>query len=112
MPTLTRSVVHEWIEPTKKFSKSVRRLDTRIVQELEAVFDELMSTDELPPGRRYKKVFDNQMRSVRLNRQFRFVFEMLSNDAARPVAVGPHDEAYDDAERWWKNAVKAQSERQ
>ena len=46
-------------------------------------------------GRNLKKLrSDRSLYSVRLNQQFRFVFLLFDNGIAKPVAVGPHDEAY------------------
>ena len=69
-------------------------------RELAAVIDELLAGD-LSPGRRYEKLdtYDD-IYSVRLNRGYRFVFLLYPDrEAALPVAVGPHDEAYRQALR-------------
>lgn len=105
-----RRTVREWTKPTNAFKRSVRRLDARQQRELTAVLDELTSDDELPSGRRYEQVFGGSMRSIRLSQQFRFIFWPQDDGAAIPVAVGPHDDAYDDAERWWKRALSAKAE--
>ena len=58
------------------------------------VIDELLA-GSLPPGRRYEKLrAGRNLHSVRLNRNYRFVFLVLENGNAVPVAVGPHDDAY------------------
>ena len=63
-------------------------------RELALVIDELL-TGALPPGRRYEKLKSGRnLHSVRLNRQYRFVFLVREDGDAAPVAVGPHDEAY------------------
>lgn len=63
-------------------------------QELATVMDELLA-GALPPGRRYEKLRGGTaLYSVRLSRQYRFVFQIMENGNAKPVAVGPHDEAY------------------
>ena len=62
--------------------------------ELAIVIDELLA-GTVPPGRRCEKLRgDRNLHSVRLNRQYRFVFLVLENGDAVPVSVGPHDEAY------------------
>ena len=63
-------------------------------RELATVIDELLA-GTLPRGRRYEKLSGgSDLHSVRLSRNYRFVFHILENGNAKPVAVGPHDEAY------------------
>ena len=63
-------------------------------RELATVIDELLA-GTLPRGRRYEKLGGgSDLHSVRLSRNYRFVFQFLENGNAKPVAVGPHDEAY------------------
>ena len=63
-------------------------------QQLAAAVDELL-TGTVPPGRRYEKLRSgDNLHSVRLSQNYRFVFQILENGNAKPVAVGPHDEAY------------------
>lgn len=63
-------------------------------RELAAAVDELL-TGTLKPGRRYEKLRSGtNLHSVRFSRSYRFVFQILENGNAKPVAVGPHDEAY------------------
>ena len=63
-------------------------------RELALVIDELL-TGTVPPGRRYEKLRSGRnLHSVRLNRQYRFVFLVREDGDAIPIAVGPHDEAY------------------
>jgi len=69
-------------------------------RELARVIDELLAGN-LASGRRYEKLdaADN-LYSVRLNRSYRFVFQVYPDQGtALPVAVGPHDEAYRQALR-------------
>ena len=63
-------------------------------RELALVIDELL-TGTVPPGRRCEKLRSGRnLHSVRLNRQYRFVFLVREDGDAIPIAVGPHDEAY------------------
>ena len=63
-------------------------------RELAIVIEELL-TGALPTGRRYEKLRSGRnLHSVRLNRQYRFVFLVREDGDAVPVAAGPHDEAY------------------
>ncbi len=63
-------------------------------RELAIAIDELLAGTP-PPGRRYEKLrAGTNLHSVRLNRNYRFVFLVLDDGNAVPVAVGPHDEAY------------------
>lgn len=81
-------------QPTGPFRQQVKRLPPRMKRELAIVIDELLS-GTAPPGRRYEKLrTPGNLHSVRLNRNYRFVFLVLEDGNAVPVAVGPHDEAY------------------
>lgn len=72
-------------QPTGSFGRSVKRLSKPMKQELATVMDELLS-GTLSPGRRYEKLkLGENLHSVRMSRRYRF---------AKPIAVGPHDEAY------------------
>ena len=77
----------------------VRRLPPRMQRELEQVIDELCA-GELAPGRNLERLrIGDNLYSVRLNRKFRFVFSILNGGIGWALAVGPHDKAYDAAER-------------
>lgn len=81
-------------EPAGLFRRQLRRLPPSMQRELATVIDELLA-GTLPPGRRYEKLRgETDLYSVRLSRHYRFVFQMMGNGNAKPVAVGPHDEAY------------------
>lgn len=81
-------------EITSKFKKMFRRLPPRMKEEMVKVFDEF-STGELSPGRNLEPLGQYPgSYSVRLNRQFRFVFEMTGDGAGKAISVGPHDKAY------------------
>ena len=81
-------------ENTNKFKRMFRRLPPRMQQEMVKVFDEF-STGELSPGRNLEPLEQYPgCYSVRLNRQFRFVFERTGDGAGKAMAVGPHDKAY------------------
>ena len=81
-------------EPAGLFRRQVNRLPPRMQRELATVIDELLA-GTLPRGRRYEKLGGgSDLHSVRLSRNYRFVFQFLENGNAKPVAVGPHDEAY------------------
>ena len=81
-------------EITSKFKKMFRRLPPRMKEEMAKVFDEF-SVGELSPGRNLEALerFPGCY-SVRLNRQFRFLFEKTGDGAGRAIAVGPHDKVY------------------
>ena len=86
--------IQSFEQPTGYFRKRFKRLPQPMQQEFATVIDELLA-GTLPPGRRYEKLRTGEnLYSVRLNREFRFVFQLLENGNAKPVAVGPHDEAY------------------
>ena len=68
-------------------------------EELGRVIDELC-TGELTPGRSLEQLrIGNRLYSVRLSRNFRFVFMVMEDDTGRAIAVGPHDSAYETAKR-------------
>lgn len=85
--------------PSRKFAKMVNRLNQRMQEELARVIDELCA-GELTPGRNLEQLrVGNRLYSVRLSRNFRFVFMVMKNGMGRAMAVGPHDSAYEAAER-------------
>ncbi|MXY38715.1 MAG: hypothetical protein F4160_01530 [Rhodospirillaceae bacterium] len=86
--------VRAFEEPAGQFRRQLRRLPQPMQREFAAVIDELL-TGTLPPGRRFEKLRGGtDLYSVRLSRQYRFVFQIMENGNAKPVAVGPHDQAY------------------
>jgi len=81
-------------QPTGSFARSVKRLNEPMKRQLANVMDELLN-GTLSPGRRYEKLAGGENHySVRLNQSYRFVFMLLDTGNAKPIAVGPHDEAY------------------
>ena len=81
-------------KPTGSFNRSVRRLSKPMKQDLVNAMDELLG-GTVTPGRRYEKLKGGEnLYSVRLSQQYRFVFQILTNGDVKPVAVGPHDDAY------------------
>ena len=85
--------------PSRKFTKMINRLDQRMKEELARVINELCA-GELAPGRNLERLrIGNRLYSVRLSRNFRFVFMVMENGMGRAIAVGPHDRAYEVAER-------------
>ena len=85
--------------PSRKFAKMVNRLDQRMKEELARAIDELCA-GELAPGRNLEQLrIGNSLYSVRLSRNFRFVFMVMENGMGRAIAVGSHDSAYEAAER-------------
>ena len=86
--------VQAFEQPTGSFARSVKRLSQPMKRQLENVMDELLR-GTLSPGRRYEKLAGGENHySVRLNQSYRFVFMLLDTGNAKPIAVGPHDEAY------------------
>ena len=85
--------------PSRKFARMANRIDQRMKEELARVIDELCA-GELAPGRNLEQLrIGNRLYSVRLSRNFRFVFMVMENGMGRAIAVGPHDSAYGAAER-------------
>ena len=88
-----------FVTPSRKFARMVKRLEQRMKEELERVVDELCA-GELAPGRNLEQLrIGNRLYSVRLSRNFRFVFMVMENGMGKAIAVGPHDSAYEAAER-------------
>ena len=82
-------------EHSKKFDRSLKKIQERELEELAEVYDEFAS-GEVPPGRELKKVKGLKDGApprweVRLNRKFRFIFDEIGNKRGRPVAIEPHD---------------------
>ena len=68
-------------------------------EELKRVIDELHAGG-LTPGRNLEQLrIGKSLYSVRLNRNFRFVFQVRENGVGVAIAVGPHNSAYEAAER-------------
>ena len=68
-------------------------------EELKRVIEELCA-GELAPGRNLERLrIGKSLYSVRLNRNFRFVFQVRENGVGVAIAVGPHNSAYEAAER-------------
>ena len=88
-----------FVTPSRKFARMVKRLEQRMKEELERVVDELCA-GELAPGRNLEQLrIGNRLYSVRLSRNFRFVFMVMENGMGKAIAIGPHDSAYEAAER-------------
>jgi len=92
--TIHAPEIRAFEQATPYFRRRFKRLPSPMQREVGIVVDELLRGD-LRPGRRCEKLKTGEgLYSVRLNANFRFVFQVLENGNARPVAVGPHDEAY------------------
>ena len=91
--------ISEFVTPSRKFARMVKRIDQRMKEELTRVIDELCA-GELAPGRNLEQLrIGNSLYSVRLNRNFRFVFMVMENGMGKAIAVGSHDSAYEAAKR-------------
>lgn len=70
-------------------------------EELGLAVEELLK-GELSPGRNFEPLTNmSDVYSVRLGRSYRFVFGVKAG-VAYPIAVGPHDQAYADAARRYR----------
>ena len=88
-------------EPTGSFKRNARRLPRRMQAELGRAVEELLE-GELSPGRNCEQLTNMPgMYSVRLSSSYRFVFGVAAG-VAYPIAVGPHDQAYADAVRRYR----------
>ena len=91
------------LEPTGSFRRNAKRLPSNMQDELVVVVEELL-TGELSPGRNYERLASMPgLHSVRLSRSYRFVFS-VTDGIADPIAVGPHDQAYADAVRRYRQS--------
>lgn len=89
------------LEPTGSFRRNARRLPRRIRDELGLVMNELLE-GELSPGRNYEPLTNmTGVFSVRLSANYRFVFAVNAG-VVDPIAVGPHDQAYAEAVRRYR----------
>ena len=88
-----------FVSPSRNFARMVKRLDERTKKELAQVIDELCA-GKLAPGRNLEQLRTGKRHySVRLSRNFRFVFMLLETGIGKAIAVGSHDSAYEAAER-------------
>ena len=91
------------LKPAASFERNRRRLPPRIQAALVQAMEELLK-GELSPGRNYEQLTNMPgVYSVRLGRSHRFVFDVTDGDLY-PLAVGPHDHAYDDAVRRYRRS--------
>jgi mRNA-degrading endonuclease RelE of RelBE toxin-antitoxin system len=75
------------------FKRDIRRLETRVTNELEKALDELKSGN-LPPGRKLKKLAGRDTYSLRITLDYRLSFD-LEDDTAILRRVGPRQRFYD-----------------
>jgi plasmid maintenance system killer protein len=81
-------------QSTGSFNRSAKRLSKPMKREPAKAIDELLH-GTVTPGRRYEKLKGGEdLYSVRLSQRYRFVFQILENGNAKPVAAGSHDAAY------------------
>ena len=74
------------------FKKDVKRLDTKAIKDLERALRDLMG--EVPPGRKFKKLKDSDVYTIRVSLNYRLSFE-LDGDIAILRRVGPRQKFYD-----------------
>ena len=99
--TISLPALDAFSEPTGSFKRNARRLPKRIREQLGLAVDELLK-GELSPGRNFKQLTNMPgVYSVRLSGSYRFVFRVTAA-IAYPIAVGPHDQAYADALRRYR----------
>ena len=84
--------VQEFLRATKQFRRGHKQLDDRMKEEFRIVSREL-TQGNLSKGRNLKKLKGlENCYSVRLNRSYRFVFQLFPDGKSKPIAVGAHDE--------------------
>ena len=99
--TISLPALDAFSEPAGSFKRNARRLPKRIREQLGLAVDELLK-GELSPGRNFKQLTNmSGVYSVRLSGSYRFVFRVTAV-VAHPIAVGPHDQAYADALRRYR----------
>jgi mRNA-degrading endonuclease RelE of RelBE toxin-antitoxin system len=74
------------------FKKDVKRLDPKVIKDLERALHDLMG--EVPPGRNFKKLKDSDVYTIRISLNYRLSFE-LDGDTAILRRVGPRQKFYD-----------------
>ena len=89
-------------KPSAKFIRQVKRLPTRIQNQLGDVFDEF-ATGQLKAGRQPKQLTtgttETNLYSVRLGKNYRFVYELIDDapeedPVGAPIAVGHRSSVY------------------
>ena len=93
-------VPSEFVVPDDSFLDQHQKLPPSLKQNFQRLLDQFKNRN-LTPGRRLKQ-FGPNLFSARLNRKYRFVYELLYIDGkavGRPLAVGNHDETYNSASR-------------
>lgn len=93
-------VPSEFVEPDKSFLDQYQKLPAPLKRNFQKLLDQFRDSN-LTPGRRLEQIRPGVF-SARLNRKYRFVYELLSVDGksiGRPLAIGNHDETYDSANR-------------
>ena len=74
------------------FKKDVKRLDPKILKDLEKALHDLMG--EVPPGRNFKKLKGSNVYSIRVGKNYRMSFE-LDGETAILRRIGPRQTFYD-----------------
>ena len=88
-------------KPSAKFIRQVKRLPTRIQNQLGDVFNEF-AADQLKAGRQPKPLTtgtaQTNLYSVRLGKNYRFVYELINvpegDPIGAPIAVGHRSSVY------------------
>jgi mRNA-degrading endonuclease RelE of RelBE toxin-antitoxin system len=76
------------------FKKDIKRLDRRILDDLEKALKEL-ENDSVLPGRQLKKLTDsNKVYSMRIGKDYRLSFQ-LDNQTCILRRIGPRQKFYD-----------------
>jgi len=76
------------------FKKDIKRLDKRILEDLEKALTEL-ETGSVPPGRQLKKLTDSkQVYSMRIGKDYRLSFQ-LEDQTCILRRIGPRQKFYD-----------------
>ena len=87
-------------EPDNTFLNQYRKIPKHLQNNYKRLLNEFRD-GAITPGRRLEKIGPNLF-SARLNRKYRFVYELIEKDQeiiGRPLVVDKHDEAYDQANR-------------
>lgn len=87
-------------EPDKSFLNQYRKIPKHLQRNYKKLLNEFRD-GSISPGRHLEQIGPNLF-SARLNRKYRFVYELIEKDQetiGRPLVVGNHDEAYNTANK-------------
>ena len=74
------------------FNRDVKRLDKRATKDLDKALHDLLG--DIPPGRKFKKLKNTNVYTIRVGKNYRLSFE-IDGDTAILRRIGPRQTFYD-----------------